>query len=268
MKKIVFLLFLINVVFAQEEKMEILKEKLKAAKQEQKELKKEIEDIESKIPPENIFKTHFELGYVDTNGNTNTRTFNTDLKIQKRFLDKHLLVYTFDGQYSKEDETVGKNKFLTELTYNYEMQKFWKFTYLVGYKRDKFSAFDYQFYTGPGIKYKVFKTKKQKLSIEGSVLYSVDERYVDEKSTQYASGRVKGIYSYKIIDNLIFSEEASYRTDLSSTQNYFIYSVTKLTSKVYKYFSINMSYKADYVNEANEKENLDTTFSINAVVDF
>ncbi len=268
MKQIFFLLVFVSVVFADQKEVEVLKQRLEKLKKEQKVLKKVIEGLQSKIPPENIWKTHFELGYIDTNGNTNTTSFNTDLKIQKRFLYRHLLIYTFDAQYSKEDEKTGKNKYFTELIYKYEMKELWKFTYLSGYKKDKFSAFDYQFYTGPGVLYKVFKTDKEKLSLECSILYSVDKRYSDEESQQYVSGRLKGNYFYKIMDGLVLSEEASYRTELKSAQNYFIYSVTKLTSKIYKYFSMNLSYKVDYTSEANEKENLDTTFSINGVVDF
>jgi len=268
MKKILLWLLYSGLLCAQEENLEQLKAKLKAAKEEQKELKEYISKLEKKIPPENVWKFHFEIGYMDTTGNTNTRSFNTDIKIQKRWWDKHLFVYIFDGQYSKDDGEVSKNKYLTELDYNYDFLKTWKTTYVTGYKKDKFSAFEYQFYTGPGMEYQFFKTKTHAFSMQGNILYALDKRYDNGLKDDYLSARFKGKYFLQLIENLTFDEELSYRTDLQDTQNYFIYSVSKLSLKVYKHFFMNVSYKYDYTNEADENEKYDTTFSVNAVVDF
>jgi putative salt-induced outer membrane protein len=239
----------------------------------------------------NEFVTHTELGYISTGGNTKTQTFNLDSKIKKNW-DRHYLGLLLDAQYATDNDVESKNKFFTELSYDYALTPRFAFNYLAGYKRDKFSAYDYQFYTGPGAKYKAIKNEKHNLSLEGSVLYSLDQR-MDETYTsagvkvnypktsgidptktktygshEYASLRAKAIYTWQMLENLKFDQEASYRVDAENVQNYFIYSKTGFSSKISDMFSAGISYKVDYVNHAGDKKRTDTTFTVGIIIDY
>ena len=239
----------------------------------------------------NEFVTHTELGYISTGGNTKTETFNLDSKIKKNW-DKHYFTLLLDAQYATDNNVESKNKFFTELEYDYQITERFAFDYLTGYKRDKFSSFDYQFYTGPGAKYKLIKSEKHKLSLEGNVLYSLDQK-MDEtytstgakvtypntagidptktityNSRDYASLRAKAVYTWQMLDNLKFDQEASYRVDAEKTQNYFIYSKTGFSSKISDMFSAGVSYKVDYVNQPGDKKRTDTTFTVGIIVDY
>jgi putative salt-induced outer membrane protein len=226
---------------------------------------------EADLKKENTLVTHTELGYVQTTGNTDTKTFNLDSKIKKTWAP-HILTFVFDGQYAEDSDIESKNKFFVELEYDYEFTDRFAFDYLVGYKKDKFSNFDYQFYTGPGAKYKAIMTDVHNLSVEGNILYSLDQQIdnanVSYDSEDYASLRLKGVYEWKITDTVKFGEEASYRVDLSETQNYFIYSKTNLTAKISDIFSAGISYKVDYVNEPGEKKKTDSTFTVGLIIDY
>ena len=220
---------------------------------------------------ESALVTHTELGYIQTDGNTETKTFNLESKATKNW-QKHVFAFMIDAQYAKDSGTATKNKFLTELTYDYEFTDRLAFTYLLGYKSDKFSSFDYQAYTGPGAKYKAIVSKNHNLGFEANILYSMDEISsippVPAESDRYASYRAKGVYGWQILENLKFDQEVSYRGSFEDADKYFVFSKSALSSKISDMFSAGLSYKVDYVNEAGDKDNTDTTLTLNLIMDY
>lgn len=240
---------------------------------------------------ENELVTHTELGYIQTSGNTNTQTFNLDAKAKKAW-GKHVGELMFDGQYATQDSVETKNKFVTELTYDYEFTKRFAFNYLLGYKKDRFSGFEYQVYTGPGAKYKAIVSKVHNLTVDGNILYAKDSyetAYSDGAggiiaypnstvgapvdraayTNDYASYRVKGVYGWQIAQSLKFNQELTFRGSFEESDNYFAYSKSSLNAKISDIFSAGLSYKVDYVNvPADGKENTDTTVTANLIMDY
>lgn len=228
---------------------------------------KKIAEI-AKKEKDNELKTHAEFGYVSTSGNTDTTTYGLDLKMDKKW-DKHVVLFTFDGQYADDNGVETKNKYLTELAYDYEITDRFAFNYLAGYKQDKFSGYNYQAYTGPGAKYKLIKEEKQNLSLEGNILYSQDELENQTKTRDYSSFRAKAVYAWQILENLKFTQDLSYRSDLEDTQNYFVYSKTALISKISDIFSFGINYKVDYVNAPPAStRHSDKTLSASLIIDY
>jgi len=240
---------------------------------------------------ESALVTHTEFGYIQTDGNTETKTFNLESKVTKNW-QKHVFGFIFDGQYADDAGIETKNKYFVELEYDYEVTDRFAWDYLAGYKTDKFSAFDSQFYTGPGAKYKAIISEKHNLSVEGNILYSIDEirdieydingdviNYPNPagiavntvllgESDDYAAYRAKAVYGWQMLENLKFDQELSYRSSFEDSNKYFIFSKTALSSKISDMFSAGLSYKVDYVNEAGEKENTDTTITANLIIDY
>lgn len=230
---------------------------------EKKEEQAALERVEA-----NKIKTHAEFGYVNNSGNTVDETISLDANIKKAW-DKHALVFSIDAQYATDDETETKNKLFTELTYNYELSDRLYFDYLTGYKTDKFSGFEYQFYTGPGLKYIAIKTPEHKLDLSGNILYAKDDVRDSPEVDEYASFRAKANYSWQILKNLKFEETLTYRTSFEKIDNYFLYSKTAFISKLTDVFSVGLSYKIDYVNLPDDgKEKTDKTLAANLIVDF
>jgi len=211
--------------------------------------------------------THAELGYVETKGNTDTKTFTFDGNVKKD-IQKHSLKLSLDAQYGENDGVENKNKYKVIGEYFYAYSKEWSFGYMAGYKDDKFSGFEYQFTTGPVVKWTPIDTKEQKLAFDLGVLYAVDKPD-NADSNDYASGAAALEYTYQVLENLKFSENASYRTDLSDTDTYFVFSKTALTSKLSDVFSAGISYKVDYTNiPPFGAEHTDRTLAINLIADF
>ena len=242
---------------------------------------------ELKITP---LKTHAEAGYIQTNGNTKTKTFNLDANAKKAW-GKHEGEVHFDGQYADDDGVETKNKYLIELNYNYSFTKRLAFDYLVGYKDDKFSGYDYQFYTGPGAKYKAIVSDQHNLTLSGNILYSQDQAtdihydatgavipYPYETTTvrttpgiknDYAAYRIKGEYEYKITKTLKFNQDLSLRGEFDETSNYFAFSKSAISSKISDIFSAGISYKIDYAHlPPLDKSSTDSTFTFNLIADF
>ena len=213
------------------------------------------------------YVTHTELGYIQTNGNTDTKTFNVDSKVERTW-DKHVGSAKVEAQYAKNGEITTKKKYALEGEYNYKIDDKLSFSYIVGYKSDEFSGFDYQTYTGPGIKYKALEDVKQNLSVEASALYSKD-KYVAGNSENYAAYRLKAGYDLIVLDNLKFLQDVELKGSFDETDNYFIASKSAFTSKLSDMFSAGVSYKIDYVNApAAGKDDTDTTLTFNLIMDY
>ncbi len=222
---------------------------------------------------DNGLKANANFGYISTTGNTETTTYALDGKVKKGF-DKHIFEFTFDGQYASDSDVETKNKYFTELEYNYDFTDRFAIGYIVGFKQDIFSSYDYQSYTGPGAKYKAIKNEIHNLTLDGNILYARDKfnTLIVNKDTainSYASLRVKGLYEWQILENLKFSQEASYRTDLENSEQYFIFSKTAFISKLSDMFTAGINYKIDYINTVLPGiEHSDNTLTATIGVDY
>ena len=225
---------------------------------------------------ENEFKTHTELGYIETQGNTNTQTFSLDFMAKKAW-ERHSLKLDVDAQYAKDSDVESKNKIATELAYDYEITKRFSFDYLIGYKVDKFSGFDSQFYTGPGAKYKILNEKAHKWNIGANLLYARDEIAedtsvvppVDAHTNTYASYVAKTDYTWQILSSLKFIQELSYRSEFQASENYFAYSKSAIESKINGNFSMGVNYTVDYKNNPPAgKEYADRSFAVSLIIDY
>lgn len=243
-----------------------------------------------------VFTTHTELGYVSTQGNTNTKSGSLDF-VGKQKWDKNAVQLDIDYLYGEENGIENNNKLLVEFNYDYFFTEVFAFNYLIGYKDDKFSGFDYQFYTGPGLKYIAIKNDAHDLVFQGNILYSKDVKtpkyYLDAtkaeeikypyptgltgayrdpfsgESDSYWSYLLKADYKWKITKSFKFIQNLRYRSEFSNSDNYFVQSKTGVESKISDIFSMGISYKVDYVNLPPEgNKHTDKTFSVTLIIDY
>lgn len=281
MKKIILsATILSSLLLANEPTVALDQEQLKIdiaqAKSDKKAADTRLKALEAQLPADDKLVTHTELGYIQTTGNTKTQTFNLDAEAKKGW-GRHIGNIMFDGQYAEDEGTETKNKFLTELTYDYMFTKRLSFNYLAGYKSDKFSGFSHQWYTGPGAKYKLLVSPRQNLIIDGNLLYSSDTYDattvppppIASYTNDYMAYRFKAVYVLQVLNNLKFDQELSLRGSFKDSSNYFAFSKTALSSKISDIFSAGISYKVDYSNiPALGKDTTDTTFTANLIMDY
>ena len=269
-----------------------LKEDIAAAKAEENAAKTKVEELQAQLPPNEAFMTHTELGFIKTDGNTNTETFMLEIDLRKGW-GAHSLAFDFDGQYAEDNGVESKNKFWTSVEYAYAITHRLSGIYISGYKQDKFSGFNSQSFTGAGARYLTVETKNHYLTLEADLLYSHDDiedihydatgKEIDYPNgdniatattlpgyeRSYGSYRAKLDYKWQVFSNLKFNQELSYRAEIRDNHNYFVYSKTALTTKISDIFSAGASYKVDYVNTPpGDKEYTDSTFTLNLIVDY
>ena len=220
---------------------------------------------------DSAYVSHAELGYVNTSGNTDTETFGFDGNIKKSW-GKHGATLKADAAYGKAGDATTKKKAFAELSYDYALTERLAFNYVLGYKYDAFSGFDYQAYTGPGLKYKAIVEKMQTLDLTASILYSIDNNNAigSSDSDSYSSYRLEADYMYAFSKDVKFTQNLSYRASFEESDKYFVFSKTALTTKLSDILSAGVSYKLDYMNEANflGKEYSDKTFLISLIFDY
>ncbi len=246
------------------------------------------------LAEDTAFTTHTELGYVSTSGNTNTKSGSVDF-VGKQKIDKHSLQFDIDYLYGEQEGIETNNKFITSLNYDYQFAEDFAFNYIISYKNDKFSGFDYQFYTGPGLIYDAVKTDAHTLHFQGNIVYAIDEgtdKYYDALgveikypyinppidpaiplvpgvTNEYASYLLQGNYVWKVTETFKFLQDLSYRSEFGDTKNYFVYSKTAVSSKINGNFSMGLSYKVDYTNMPPVgNEYTDKTFTAALIIDY
>lgn len=211
--------------------------------------------------------THGEFSYINTKGNTNTSSLAFEGSLRKGW-DDHLFRAHADAYTSEDDGKESKNKWSLELNYDYTFAPHISLNYLFGYKEDRFSGYDYQVYTGPGIGVNVVDEKEHKLDLQANILYAEDKPKFDSKD-DYLSSKIGMIYGWQIADNFKFSQELTYRTNLEQTTHWFVYSKSAIETKINSMFSMGVSYKVDYVNTPPPPSvRSDRTFLVSVIVDY
>ena len=244
---------------------------------------------------ETAFTTHTELGYVSTSGNTNTKSASIDF-VGKQKWDEHSIQLDVDYLYGEQEGIETNNKLITVLNYDYLFSERVGFNYITGYKEDRFSGFDYQFYTGPGIKYDAIKNDTHTLALQSNIVYSVDKEmdkfYTDPaytietpypyspvkgafkdpasgKKNDYSSYLLQAHYLWNITKTFKFTQDLSYRSSFESSDNYFVQSKTGVASKISDIFSMGINYKVDYVNQPPAGNvRTDKTFTASLIIDY
>jgi putative salt-induced outer membrane protein len=216
---------------------------------------------------EPTFETHTELSYINTSGNSDSSSFAFEFKGKKSY-ERYALRADAFANVSEDNGVESKNQWGIELNYDRTWTKSVSLNYLLGYKDDKFSGFDYQFYTGPGLVHKTIATDAHTLTSQANILYAEDKLESGDKE-EYAAFKAGIDYTWKIQDNLKFKEVLNIRTDLSDLGNYFLYSKTSIQNKINSMLSMGVSYKVDYVNEpVAGKTSTDKTFLVSLIIDY
>ncbi len=237
-----------------------------AAKERLKEANARIEKVQE-LSEEARYKTKTELSYSNTKGNTETSQFGLALHAERK-RKKNTITLDLTALQSSNNGIENNNKWLALLQYDRALSEDLYFNYLVSYGEDRFSGFDYQFYTGPGLGYKVLQSDTQKLNLSGNTLYSKDS-IAGGGTNEYVSGLAGVEYVWQILDNLSFRENATYRSQLDDGDNYFVYTKTAINSKINGNFSLGLSYQIDYKNiPVVTKERTDRVFLASLVIDY
>lgn len=214
-------------------------------------------------------KTHIELSYMNSSGNSETDTFSMKSDFLKKLDKDKIFKGKATGIYVTDDN--GKettNKFYIEGEYDHKVSDNFFGFIKTDYTADKFSGFEYRLNIGPGIGYKVpISNQAHNLNLALGISYSQDKAY-DIDSNNYSSGNADIKYIWTITpDFLTFKQDISYHQDFENADNFSGKSVTAFEHKISSLLSLGISYTVNYQNEAPE-EDVDKLFLTSLIIDY
>jgi putative salt-induced outer membrane protein YdiY len=150
-----------------------------------------------------------ELGFIQTSGNSDTQSFNGKFNLVRE-LDPTVTSFKLEALTSEEEGTSSKERYLSELKYDYSLGEFSYVTSILLYEDDRFNGYQYQSTLAVGYGYRVWHGEQGELDLEVGPGY---RRNALEVSNEYGSkieeetiGRASLNLLIKISDNAEFTE--------------------------------------------------------------
>ncbi|MEH6448988.1 MAG: DUF481 domain-containing protein [Oleispira sp.] len=210
-----------------------------------------------------------ELGFIQTNGNSDTQSFNGKFSIT-RDLQPLKTAFKFDALTSEEDGEASKEKYLSEFKVDYSLGEFDYFTSLLSYEDDRFSGYQYQSTLALGYGYRAWNDKQGKLDLEAGPGYrrnALETRNEHgEKIEEEAVGRLGLNLEVLISETAKFTEVITIEGGDSST----VYkSDMGLQSTLIGTLAMKINYQIKHTDKVPEgTENTDSTIGVTLVYSF
>ena len=209
--------------------------------------------------------TSAELGYVNTSGNTNTKSlvfkFDTAYEIEKWKHQAH-----YETLNTETDNVTTAEKFLITAQSDFKFTKRDYFFGLVSYEDDKFSGFEYQAKLNLGYGRKVLVLERHKLDAEigpGYRNFKVDNA---PSSDDEALLRLAAKYKWLISDYSEFKQD--FTAEFGEDQDEWK-SITALKSNINKTLAMKLSYTVKYLDVVPVgKNNYDRETAVTLVYSF
>lgn len=217
-------------------------------------------------------KTHVELSYMNSSGNSETDTFSLKGDFHKKLDEVQSFKGKTTGLYvTGNDGEEITNKFYIEGEYNHKITDNF-FGYLkTNYTAEKFSGFEYRINVGPGIGYQFpIKNKNHNLDLSAGISYSEDKLdSVEEITEDYMSGTTSLKYLWTITDSWKFKQDLSMQLDFEDSENYNGKSVSAIEHKISSLLSLGISYSINYQNNAPaDSQDTDKLFLTSLIIDY
>jgi putative salt-induced outer membrane protein len=215
-----------------------------------------------------------ELGYVMKDGNSDSSTLNSKLKLSRESAPwKHTLrLEASNSSSATTDATTGEEttirsaeKYVAEAKTDYKFTKKSYMFALANYQEDKFSGFAYEGTLAAGYGREVIKNDTLALSFEAGPGYHVVEldNGIDEEDAIIRLGQE---LSWKISETAKFKQSLTVEDGEENTVSEF---KASLTSNLVKDFALKLGYAAKYTQEVPlDKKHADTETTITLVYSF
>lgn len=207
--------------------------------------------------------TQSKVSYINPKKSTDIPLVAFDGAIKKQW-DEHGLNINVNLCKSTDTEKMSKEKWTSELSYNYQVGSWMCINYLVGYKEDRFIGLDYQLYSRPEIEVNAINYGTHKLDLKVNVLYG-ENKLETLQSDSFSSSKVGAIYRWQPKDNLKFTQESFYRVNLENTQYSYFNSKIGMETKLTPTISMGLQYKVDCMNIPLSPSRTDRTFLVSLI---
>ena len=227
------------------------------------------ESTDTATPAEANWSGNTELGFIQTSGNSDTQSFNGKFNIV-RDLQPIKTAFKFEALTSEESGDPSKEKYFSELKFDYSLGEFDYLTALLSYEDDRFSGFQYQSTLFLGYGYRAWHSEQGKLDLEVGPGYrrnALEARNEHgEKVEEEAVGRLGLNLEVNISDSAKFTEVITIE---GGDSNVVYKSDMGLQSTLVGKLAMKINYQVKHTDEVPEgTKNTDSLVGVTLVYSF
>jgi len=215
------------------------------------------------------WKDQAEFSFVNTTGNTGTRSLAGKNLLTYRFTPKTTGSWKIAGLNSREDGRTTAENYSTELRFDRAFtQRIYAYVH-GGWNKDRFAGLDRRLYGGGGAGRKFLSGPAHFLTGEAG-LNRTREDYTDGTRGGFLTGRAFAKYEYACTEKTRFQQSLEFLYDFSDSEHYKVNSETAVVATLTDVFSLKAGYVVRYDNKPVPEEvgKTDTETSIALVANF
>jgi len=206
------------------------------------------------------WKGNVGLAYLETSGNSSSKTFSGELKIERNFLPNKLTLQG-SGVYAESNDTTsaenwyGSLKYdrnFTDRTYAYLLQKT---------ERNTFQGIEFRYTYQGGLGYLLLNSASDVLKAELGGGYIHEDQVNPFPDRGFPSARAFAGFTHNFTEKNRFDQWVEYLPSLTHGQDYLINEETAVITNVVGSWAMKVSFTVNYDNEPPpDHEKSDRTF--------
>ena len=200
------------------------------------------------------------LAYLETSGNTSSRTFSGELKVERNFSFSKLTLqgsamYAENNDVTSDENWYGSLKYdqnLTDRSYLYLLQKT---------ERNTFQGIEFRYTYQGGLGYYLLNSSADVLKTELGAGYIHEDQVNPFPDRGFPSARVFAGYTHNFTEKNRFDEWVEYLPSLENGQDYLINEETAVITNLVGSLALKVSFTVAYDNlPPPDHEKSDRTF--------
>jgi putative salt-induced outer membrane protein len=192
-----------------------------------------------------LWKGNLELSYIQTGGNTNSKTLATAGKAERSF-ERAKLTGEFNAIYGEKSGVTSDKAWMGRGKYDHYVSNR-AFAYLSEtFERNVFKGVEIRYTTQAGLGYEFIKTASDMLKGEAGVGYIRENPIAPFDDLGYATGRVYGEYGHAFDEKTRFLQTAEYLPALKGGEGYLFREESSFIANVMGNLALKVSYGVWY----------------------
>ncbi len=225
---------------------------------------------------EKNWKNQAELTLVQTQGNSEIKTFQFKDKQSNTFSDTLSSELKFETLYSKALGEATAERYTGEGRGDYKLGEKLSTALKAGWKRDRFTGIDNRYYLGPILGYRFLAGPHHYLKTELNadwVYQEYTKEFTDENDKadeDFLSAGLFGEYEWTFSEKSKFTQSVAVFRDFNEQESYQIESITALITQLNSYFSFKTTYQVNHNTDPidDDLKKTDTSLTVSLVADF
>ena len=200
------------------------------------------------------------LAYLETSGNSSSKTFSSELKIERNFSSSKLTLQG-SAMYAESNDVTSDENWFGSLKYDWNLTQR-SYLYLgQRTERNTFQGIEFRYTYQAGLGYYLLNSPENVLKAELGAGYTHEDQVNPFPDRGFPSARVFGGYTYNFTDKNRFDEWVEYLPSLKEKKDYLINEETAVITNLVGSFALKVSFTVQYDNlPPPDHEKSDRTF--------